>query len=254
MFNSQTGMWEYQANKKSVADAQEKVRQATEKVEDAVKTVDTSIKAVETAEKNVQKAVDSLTDYLKKQAIAEIKAAIAAGDVNNEKVKDILVKWFGDDGGGTWGTGIQNAISTAIAGSGAAAAGNANVISAKEALATHIQDKFYTDVMGLFNAGNTVSAKDVNDVIRAYRKLGVSNDAVNAVKSIVSGYIHNWGGNNGNGVITGTPNAASTTTSTTTGGSTNNTNNYVVNGVPIEARYAKTMTLEQIFTNFDLVH
>ena len=254
VFNSQTGMWEYQANKKSVADAQEKVRQATEKVEDAVKTVDTSIKAVETAEKNVQKAVDSLTDYLKKQAIAEIKAAIAAGDVNNEKVKDILVKWFGDDGGGTWGTGIQNAIATAIAGSGAAAASNSAVISAKQALATHIQDKFYTDVMGLFNAGNTVSAKDVNDVIRAYRKLGVSNDAVNAVKSIVSGYIHNWGGNNGNGVITGTPNAASTTTSTTTGGSTNNTNNYVVNGVPIEARYAKTMTLEQIFTNFDLVH
>lgn len=254
VFNSQTGMWEYQANKKSVADAQEKVRQATEKVEDAVKTVDTSIKAVETAEKNVQKAVDSLTDYLKKQAIAEIKTAIAAGDVNNEKVKDILVKWFGDDGGGTWGTGIQNAIATAIAGSGAAAAGNANVISAKQALANVQQDQFYNAVTSLFQGGGKVSADDLNKVIAEYKSRGVSDDAISAVKSIVSGYVSNWRNVANNGIISGAISGSSWANPTTTGGSTNNTNNYVVNGVPIEARYAKTMTLEQIFTNFDLVH
>ena len=254
VFNSQTGMWEYQANKKSVADAQEKVRQATEKVEDAVKTVDTSIKAVETAEKNVQKAVDSLTDYLKKQAIAEIKAAIAAGDVNNEKVKDILVKWFGDDGGGTWGTGIQNAIATAIAGSGAAAAGNANVISAKQALANVQQDQFYNAVTSLFQGGGKVSADDLNKVIAEYKSRGVFDDAISAVRSIVSGYVSNWRNVANNGIISGAISGSSWANPTTTGGSTNNTNNYVVNGVPIEARYAKTMTLEQIFTNFDLVH
>lgn len=254
VFNSQTGMWEYQANKKSVEAAQEKVRQATEKVEDAVKTVDTSIKAVETAEKNVQKAVDSLTDYLKKNAIAEIKAAIAAGDVNNEKVKDILVKWFGDDGGGTWGTGIQNAIATAIAGSGAAAAGNANVISAKQALANVQQDQFYNAVTSLFQGGGKVSADDLNKVIAEYKSRGVSDDAISAVRSIVSGYVSNWRNVANNGIISGVISGSSWANPTATGGNTNNTNNYVVNGVPIEARYAKTMTLEQIFSNFDLVH
>ena len=77
----------------------------------------------------------TLTDYLKKQAIAEIKNAITDG-IDDGKVAEILKKWFGEDGGGEWGSGIQNALSTAIAGASAAAATNAAVISAQQALNT----------------------------------------------------------------------------------------------------------------------
>lgn len=267
VFNAETGMWEYQANKKSVADAQEKVRAATEKVEDAVKNVDTSIKAVETAEKNVQKAVDALKDYLQKQAISEIKTAINNGNISNEKVKEILVKWFGEDGGGTWGTGIQNAIATAIAGSGAAAASNSAVISAKEALATHIQDKFYTDVMSLFTAGGTVSKGDVDALIEKYRALGVSADAIAAIKKTVNnvGNLDMWGNwspaSNGirsyanKGIITGSGWGTSPVTPpVVAGGNTSNDNRtYTVNGVPIPAQAARSMTIEELFSNFELV-
>lgn len=282
VFNAATGMWEYQANKKNVEAAQEKVRQATEKVEDAVKTVDSSIKDVEKAEQNVQKAIDSLNDYLKKQAIAEIKAAIAAGDYSNAKIASILTKWFGEDGGGSWGTGIQNAISSAVAGSAAAAASSAAVISAQDALKTFQQDQFYGAVSALFSGDGKVSVNDVNALIEEYRKRGVSEDAINAVKSIVTGYLgsnpwstssdstggihkpqevldeivlgHYNGAYNSNGIISGVPTGGSTGAYTNnTSSVTNNTKNYTVNGIPIAHDVAERYTLSEIFNNFDLV-
>lgn len=273
VFNAATGMWEYQANKKNVEAAQEKVRQATEKVEDAVKTVDSSIKDVEKAEQNVQKAVDSLTDYLKKQAIAEIKDAIADG-IDNGKVAEILKKWFGEDGGGAWGTGIQNALSTAIAGASTAAATNAAVISAQQALNTYLQDEFYGAVSSLFKNGS-VNVSDVNAVIDEYRKRGVSEDAVNSIKGVVSKYMgyDPWqlsgqisslasgiggmfgsGGLSGLGILSGALTAPGGMSYTNHGGSVDNHTYYVVNGIPIPAELAERSSLADIFNNFDLVH
>lgn len=274
VFNAATGMWEYQANKKNVEAAQEKVRQATEKVEDAVKNVDK-------ATKDVEKAIDSLTDYLKKQAIAEIKNAIAAGDYSNAKIAAILTKWFGEDGGGSWGTGIQNAIATAVAGSAGAAASNAAVISAQDALKTYQQDQFYGAVSALFGGDGAVNVGDVNKIIEEYRKRGVSEDAINAVKAIVTGYLgsnpwatpsttggihkpqevldeivlgHYNGAYNSNGIISGVPTGGSTGAYTNnTSSVTNNTKNYTVNGIPIAHDVAERYTLSEIFNNFDLV-
>lgn len=270
VFNATTGMWEYQANKKNVEAAQEKVRQATEKVENAVKTVDSSIKDVEKAEQNVQKAIDSLTDYLKKQAIAEIKDAITDG-IDDGKVAEILQKWFGEGEGGEWGAGIKGAISSAIAGASVAAASNAAVITAQQALDTYQQDQFYSAISSLFTGSDSINVNDVNAIIEEYRKRGVSEDAISAVRGIVNKYVDGdlWGGKVSNtnpflvsGIISGTGVIGGKGWGTpyydssflNRNGSNTTNNSYTVNGIPIAKDVAERYTLAEIFNNFDLVH
>lgn len=195
VFNASTGMWEYQANQKNVQSAQDKVRQATEKVADATKNVEKAVNDVEKAEQNVQKAVESLQKYLKDKAISEIKTAIENGSTSAADVDTILNKWFGD-GGGTWGEGVKSAIATAVSQADGAISGNsnvasaqANVVSAKQALTDFYQNRFYTEVSDLFGTGNAVNEIEVQALINKYRALGVSEEAITAIKKAVSNYL-----------------------------------------------------------------
>lgn len=69
------------------------------------------------AEKNVEKAVKSLNDYLKSEAINELKEYLEAGNRDTEGMNAILDKWMGLGEGGemyTWRTGLLDVVTEAI--------------------------------------------------------------------------------------------------------------------------------------------
>ena len=69
------------------------------------------------AEKNVEKAIESLNDYLKDEAIKELKDYLAAGGRDQNEMKAILDRWMGM-GEGTelysWRTGLLDVVTDAI--------------------------------------------------------------------------------------------------------------------------------------------
>ena len=189
VFNSETGMWEYQANQKNVQSAQEKVRQATEKVADATKDVEKAVNDVEKAEQNVQKAVVNLQSYLQNKAVAEIKKAIEDGNTDASDIDTILNKWFGN-GGGTWGEGVKNAIATAVASASGAIGGDSNVVkaranlqSAQDALRDLYQDRFYNEVANILDEKTLPTETEVARIIEKYKNL-VSEEAIQAVLDV----------------------------------------------------------------------
>ena len=210
VFNAVTGLWERQANQKTVQSAQEKVRQATEKVESATKDVEKAVENVNktldgviSAENNVQKAIDNLNKYLQDKAISEIKDAIAEGRTSPGEIDDIINKWLGD-GGGSWGAGVKTAIATAVEEATVAAMTDENVLKAQEqvktaknALNEYLQKSYFTEFANLFtlaeSEGRAIKSAEVQKLVAKYRALGLDEESMRAATDILDNLLGRGG-------------------------------------------------------------
>ena len=90
------------------------------KIQDQIDAVEKAQEAVVSAEEKVADAQNSLNDWLKNQAIAEIKKYIENGGTSEKKINSILDKWLGQSGNGklssemkSWKNGVTKTIDTA---------------------------------------------------------------------------------------------------------------------------------------------
>lgn len=170
-YNNRTGTFEWQAGQKDRESAQEKVVKAQE---------------------DVEKAIESLNDYLKKQAVSELKTAIKNGDTSSANINSILKKWLNDGEGldiYEWGNDVAKVIASAVQSGryNAADVSSAQdkVRNASSALQEYLQTRLFEEMTDLLSGKTGVSEKQVNDLLKRYRDLGVSASDLNLVRNTI---------------------------------------------------------------------
>ncbi len=170
-YNNRTGTFEWQAGQKDRESAQEKVVKAQE---------------------DVEKAIEALNDYLKKQAVSELKTAIKNGDTSSANINSILKKWLNDGEGldiYEWGNDVAKVIASAVKSGqyNAADVSSAQdkVRNASSALQEYLQTRLFEEMTDLLSGKTGVSEKQVNDLLKRYRDLGVSASDLNLVRNTI---------------------------------------------------------------------
>lgn len=170
-YNNRTGTFEWQAGQKDRESAQEKVAKAQE---------------------DVEKAIESLNDYLKKQAVSELKTAIKNGDTSSANINSILKKWLNDGEGldiYEWGNDVAKVIASAVKSGryNAADVSSAQdkVRSASSALQEYLQTRLFEEMTDLLSGKTGVSEKQVNDLLKRYKDLGISASDLDLVRNTI---------------------------------------------------------------------
>ena len=170
-YNNRTGTFEWQAGQKDRESAQEKVVKAQE---------------------DVEKAIESLNDYLKKQAVSELKTAIKNGDTSSANINSILKKWLNDGEGldiYEWGNDVAKVIASAVKSGryNAADVSSAQdkVRSASSALQEYLQTRLFEEMTDLLSGKTGVSEKQVNDLLKRYKDLGISASDLDLVRNTI---------------------------------------------------------------------
>lgn len=170
-YNNRTKTFEWQAGQKDRESAQEKVVKAQE---------------------DVEKAIESLNDYLKKQAVSELKTAIKNGDTSSANINSILKKWLNDGEGldiYEWGNDVAKVIASAVKSGryNAADVSSAQdkVRSASSALQEYLQTRLFEEMTDLLSGKTGVSEKQVNDLLKRYKELGISASDLDLVRNTI---------------------------------------------------------------------
>ncbi len=147
-------------------------------------------KDLKTASEKVESAVNSLNDYLKDQAIAEIKKSISDNGVDPNAIRAILDKWLSKGEGGelyVWGDTIAQKIKEAtVSGyyeSSAVASQRSALEKAREALSSYQAEKLWDEVTALVD--KRAERGEFNALLGKYRGYGVSEDVIAAIIEVL---------------------------------------------------------------------
>lgn len=164
VYNAKTGQWEWQANPTDI----------------------------NTAENNLQNAVESLQEYLKNQAVKEIKELISGGNYSVASIQAILDKWLGyTDGTGeleSWADGLVDTLSAAIKSGyydvSKTESAQKSLATAEEQLKAYWLEKMWDEIDALLESSSQ-SADEYNSVLSKYAALGVDQSIINKIKSLI---------------------------------------------------------------------
>ena len=170
----------WQANEKDVKNAQDRVEQAT---------------------KNVNSAVESLNDYLKNTAIAEIKQKIEDGSASESEIRDILAKWLGLGEGDTaalndWADGVANTFVTAfnavksdnspiLLGISGVQSAIEKLAKAEDAQKQYFEQKMFDEVYAALSSGDNVSTAQLLKIIGQYSKTLSGRESLAKIADII---------------------------------------------------------------------
>lgn len=155
---------------------------------------------IQSATDKVKTAVTSLNDYLKNQAVKEIKEYINKGNLSASGINAILDKWLKKGQGEdlyTWGNGLVTKIITNIGkydrnDSGVQTAIN-NLATAQNNLSKALQTNTIWDEAELLLQSGKYTAAQVHELINRYKANGTSEDAISAVSNILKNGITSLG-------------------------------------------------------------
>lgn len=176
-----------------VAD-EKKVQDQIDAVDKAREAVNSAEKAVVGAEEKIADAQNSLNDWLKNQAINEIKKYIENGGKSEKKINSILDKWLGQSGNGklssemkSWKNGVTKTIDTA---SKKATTQNKeikkSIESAKNAVKS-AKEALKKKEQGIIDANKDVkSAIKKVDETKVDKQTYLKTQAINAVTALLS--------------------------------------------------------------------
>ena len=145
---------------------------------------------LESATSKVTSAIESLNDFLKNQAIAELKDAINNGNASSGNVNAILGKWLGKGEGAEiwqWGSDVASKIAQAVASGyydeSSVASAREKVATAQSALTEYFTSRLWDEVLAaLENAENGgVPYDTINAIVKKYRELGADSSVINTV-------------------------------------------------------------------------
>lgn len=170
----------WQANEKDVKNAQDRVEQAT---------------------KSVNTAVESLNDYLKNTAIAEIKQKIEDGSASESEIRDILAKWLGLGEGDTaalndWADGVANTFVTAfnavksdnspiLLGISGVQSAIEKLAKAEDAQKQYFEQKMFDEVYAALSSGDNVSNAQLLKIIGQYSKTLSGRESLAKIADII---------------------------------------------------------------------
>lgn len=145
---------------------------------------------LESATSKVTSAIESLNDFLKNQAIAELKEAINNGNASSGNVNAILAKWLGKGEGAEiwqWGSDVASKIAQAVASGyydeSSVASAREKVATAQTALTEYFTNRLWDEVLAaLEKAGeNGVPYDTINAIVKKYRELGADSSVIDTV-------------------------------------------------------------------------
>lgn len=164
VYNAKTGQWEWQANPSDI----------------------------NSAEDDLQNAVESLQDYLKNQAVKEIKELISSGNYSVSGIQSILDKWLGYTDGNseleTWADGLVSALSTAIKSGyydvSKTETARSNLATAEEQLKSYWTEKLWDEIDGMLDGG-VQSYYAYKTVLDKYAAYGVDQAIIDKILSLL---------------------------------------------------------------------
>lgn len=167
---------------------------------------------LESATSKVTSAIESLNDFLKNQAIAELKDAINSGNASSGNVNAILAKWLGKGEGAEiwqWGSDVASKIAQAVASGyydkGSVASAREKVATAQSALTEYFTSRLWDEVLAALEKAKDggVPYDTINAIVKKYRELGADSSVIGTVlkqfgnkNSTVSGGKHMPGASN----------------------------------------------------------
>ena len=167
---------------------------------------------LESATSKVTSAIKSLNDFLKNQAIAELKDAINSGNASSGNVNAILAKWLGKGEGAEiwqWGSDVASKIAQAVASGyydqSSVASAREKVATAQSALTEYFTSRLWDEVLAALEKAKDggVPYDTINAIVKKYRELGADSSVINTVlkqfgnkNSTVSGGKHMPGASN----------------------------------------------------------
>lgn len=164
VYNAKTGQWEWQANPSDI----------------------------NSAEDNLQNAVENLEEYLKNQAVKEIKELISSGNYSVSGIQSILDKWLGYTDGNseleTWSNGLVSTLSAAI-NSGyydvsKTESARSNLATAEEQLKSYWTEKLWDEIEAMLDGG-IQSYSAYKTVLDKYAAYGVDQAIINKILSLL---------------------------------------------------------------------
>lgn len=167
---------------------------------------------LESATSKVTSAIESLNDFLKNQAIAELKDAINSGNASSGNVNAILAKWLGKGEGAEiwqWGSDVASKIAQAVASGyydqSSVASAREKVATAQSALTEYFTSRLWDEVLDALEKAKDggVPYETINAIVKKYRELGADSSVIGTVlkqfgnkNSTVSGGKHMPGASN----------------------------------------------------------
>lgn len=167
---------------------------------------------LESATSKVTSAIESLNDFLKNQAIAELKDAINSGNASSGNVNAILAKWLGKGEGAEiwqWGSDVASKIAQAVASGyydqNSVASAREKVATAQSALTEYFTSRLWDEVLDALEKAKDggVPYDTINAIVKKYRELGADSSVIGTVlkqfgnkNSTVSGGKHMPGASN----------------------------------------------------------
>lgn len=167
---------------------------------------------LESATSKVTSAIESLNDFLKNQAISELKDAINSGNASSGNVNAILAKWLGKGEGAEiwqWGSDVASKIAQAVASGyydqSSVASAREKVATAQSALTEYFTSRLWDEVLAALEKAKDggVPYDTINAIVKKYRELGADSSVIGTVlkqfgnkNSTVSGGKHMPGASN----------------------------------------------------------
>lgn len=167
---------------------------------------------LESATSKVTSAIESLNDFLKNQAISELKDAINNGNASSGNVNAILAKWLGKGEGAEiwhWGSDVASKIAQAVASGyydqSSVASAREKVATAQSALTEYFTSRLWDEVLAALEKAKDggVPYDTINAIVKKYRELGADSSVIGTVlkqfgnkNSTVSGGKHMPGASN----------------------------------------------------------
>lgn len=145
---------------------------------------------LESATSKVTSAIESLNDFLKNQAISELKDAINNGNASSGNVNAILAKWLGKGEGAEiwqWGSDVASKIAQAVASGyydeSSVASAREKVATAQSALTEYFTSRLWDEVLAALEKAEDggVPYDTINAIVKKYRELGADSSVINTV-------------------------------------------------------------------------
>lgn len=145
---------------------------------------------LESATSKVTNAIESLNDFLKNQAISELKDAINNGNASSGNVNAILAKWLGKGEGAEiwqWGSDVASKIAQAVASGyydeSSVTSAREKVATAQSALTEYFTSRLWDEVLAALEKAEDggVPYDTINAIVKKYRELGADSSVINTV-------------------------------------------------------------------------
>lgn len=145
---------------------------------------------LESATSKVTSAIESLNDFLKNQAISELKDAINNGNASSGNVNAILAKWLGKGEGAEiwqWGSDVASKIAQAVASGyydqSSVASAREKVATAQSALTEYFTSRLWDEVLAALEKAKDggVPYDTINAIVKKYRELGADSSVIGTV-------------------------------------------------------------------------